>query len=274
MTSNTPKISVVTPAYNAEKYIAETIESILNQTFEDYEFIIIDDCSTDKTAEIIKEYSDKDPRITYNRNQKNLGIAGNRNRGISLAKGEYVVWQDADDISLPTRLEEQVKFMEANPKVGICGSYLQFFDDKGDHSIRKYAADDKSLRSTIFRFSPVAQPSAMLRRKALEEAGEYDLRWPPAEDLDMSFRIGSKYQFANIPKVLVRYREHPNSATFSKLKKMELSTIAIRNEHAKKSGYKMTFGDWLYNQVQFLSIFIVPPKIKIAIFNLIRNSRG
>ncbi len=267
-----PSISVITPVYNAEKYIAETIESVLAQTFKDFEFIIIDDQSKDKTRKIVEDFARKDRRIKYFINEKNLGIAGNRNRGLSLATGKYIAWQDADDISLPTRLEKQFKFLEANPKVAICGSYLQFFDDKGDHGVRKYSADDASLRRTIFRFSPVAQPSAMIRKSSLDKVGKYDLRWPPAEDLDMSFRLGSKNKLANIPEVLVRYREHPNSATFSKLKTMEMNTIAIRQYHAAHSGYSMTLGDRVYNVLQHISIFLIPAKLKIWLFDRIRNS--
>lgn len=267
-----PVVSVITPVYNAEKYIAETIESILGQTFDDFEFIVIDDQSTDKTRMVVEKYAKQDSRIKLYRNKKNLGIAGNRNRGVSLARGKYIVWQDADDISLPTRLEKQFTFMESNPDVAICGSSLQFFDESGDLSVRRYATDDATLRSTIFRFSPVAQPSAMIRKKSLESVGEYDLKWPPAEDLDMSFRIGARYKLANVPETLVRYREHPNSATFKKLKTMELNTIKIRQKYSVGYGYKMTLADKVYNILQYVSIFIVPPKFKIWLFDQIRNS--
>jgi len=270
--TNKPKVSVVTPVYNAEKYIAETMDSIINQSFHDFEFILVDDCSTDGTAEIIERYAKDDERIKLYRNEKNLGIAGNRNKGISFATGKYIVWADADDVSVKERLQLQYDFMESHPKVGICGGFLQFFDYTGDKGIRKYAPDDTSLRKTIFRYSPVAQPSAIIRKSCLDEAGKYDLAWPPAEDLDMSFRIGSKYEFANIQQILIRYREHPNSATFKKLKKMELSTIAIRNKYSRVSGYTMTFADKVYNCLQYISIFIVPPKFKIWLFSKIRNS--
>jgi len=268
-----PKISVLTPAYNAEQFIGETIECILNQSFKDFEFIIIDDCSIDSTAKIIKSFQKKDDRIKYFKNKKNLGIAGNRNKGLGLAAGKYVVWQDADDISLPNRLKKQYEFMEKHPKVGICGGYLQFFDETGNRGVRKYATKDESLRKNIFRFSPVAQPAAILRKSCIDEAGKYDLRWPPAEDLDMSFRIGSKHKFANLAEIIIKYREHGNSATFKRLKTMELNTINIRKIYSKGWGYHPTFADYMYNVFQYISIFIVPPKLKIAVFNKLRNSK-
>ncbi|MBA4321165.1 MAG: glycosyl transferase, partial [Flavobacterium sp.] len=228
MNNNEPKISVLMPAYNAEKYIAEAIESILNQTFKDFEFIIVDDCSTDKTWEIIQEYTKKDERIVALKNEKNLGIAGNRNKLIGMAKGKYIVWQDADDISFPERLNHQHCFMEENREVGICGGWLEFFDDSGKTSVRKYKTDDANIRKTIFRFSPVAQPGAIIRKKVIDEVGQYDLNYPPAEDLDMSFRIGKEYKFANLQEAVIKYRENKAGATFSKLKFIELKTISIR----------------------------------------------
>jgi len=266
------KVSVVTPAYNAEKFLPEAIESILNQSYQNFEYIVIDDCSIDKTRKIIQHYGKKDKRIIAVSNEKNLGIAGNRNKGVSLAKGEYLIWQDADDISLPRRIERQVAFMDRHPKVGICGGFLQFFDQSGLRERRKYASDDKTLRSKIFRYSPVAQPAAIIRKKCLDEAGEYDLNYPPAEDIDMSFRIGRKYHFANLQETVIYYREHLNSATFRKLKIMELNTLKIRRKYVKGWGYKMTLADTVYNILQFYSIFIIPPKWKIWLFNKIRNS--
>lgn len=271
--SNSPKVSVITPAYNAEKYIEESVESILNQTFTDFELIVIDDCSTDKTWEIIQKYAGKDKRVVAVKNEKNLGIAGNRNKGLSLARGEYIVWQDADDISLPGRIEKQYMFLESHLDTGIVGGFLQFFSDDGTSSgVRKYHADDADLRKRIFRYSPVAQPASMIRKRCLNEVGEYDLKYPPAEDIDMSFRVGMRHKFANLQEVVLKYREHPNSATFTRLKKIELSTMEIRRKYSKGFGYKMTVFDIVYNIAQFISIFIVPPRVKIWLFDKIRNN--
>ena len=271
--NSTCKISVLTPAYNAEKYIEEAIESILNQTFTDFEFIIIDDCSTDKTWEIIQKYKEKDKRIVAIKNEKNLGIAGNRNRLKKLAKGKYVVWQDADDISMPDRLKHQYEFMEANEQVGICGGWLEFFNDKGQSSVRKYKEKDEDLRKNIFKFSPVAQPGAIIRKSVLDEMGDYDLNYPPAEDLDMSFRIGRQYKFANLQEVVIKYRENDNSATFTRLKTTELKTISIRLKYTGDKFYKMTGGDHFYSIAQYISVFLVPTKFKIFLFNVLRNSK-
>lgn len=118
-------ISVVMPVYNGEKYLREAIDSILNQTCTDFEFIILNDASTDETEEIILSYDD--PRITYARNETNLQIANTLNKGIALAKGKYIARMDADDISLPERFERQIKFMEDNPDIDVCGCSMKTF---------------------------------------------------------------------------------------------------------------------------------------------------
>jgi glycosyltransferase involved in cell wall biosynthesis len=266
------KVSVLMPAYNAEKYIDESIESILNQTFADFELVIIDDCSTDKTWEIIQKYKEKDKRIIAIKNEKNLGIAGNRNKLKKLARGIYVVWQDADDISMPDRLKHQYEFMEVNQSVGICGGWLEFFNGNGQNSVRKYKEKDEDLRKNVFRFSPASQCAAIIRKSVLDEMGDYDLNYPSAEDLDMSFRIGKKYKFANLQELVLRYRENDNGATFTRLKTTELKTISIRLKYADDKFYRMTAGDHFYSISQYISVFLIPTKFKIFLFNLLRNS--
>lgn len=261
------------PVYNAEKYIGEAIESILNQTFTDFELIIIDDCSIDKTWGIIKEYAKKDGRIIIFRNENNLGIAGNRNLLISAAKGKYVVWQDPDDISMPCRIEHQYNLMEENGEVGICGGWLQFFDGNGKTSIRKYKEKDAEVRKTIFNFSPVSHGCAIIRKSVFEQTGLYDLNYPLAEDLDMSFRIGKKYKFANLQEVIIKYRQNNGGATFSKLKAMEYCTISMRLRYSDSVHYKMSALDHVYNITQYISALVIPAKLKIYLFNLLRNSR-
>lgn len=266
------QLSVLMPCYNAEMYIKEAIESILNQTYEDFEFIIIDDHSTDNTWLIVQEYAQKDNRIRAYKNDINQYIAKNRNILLSFAESKYIAWMDSDDISLPNRLENQIKVMEKNPEIGICGGFLEFFDDNYNNtSIRLYKEFDQELRKTIFKYSPVAQPASMVRLEVYNKVGVYNEKYPPAEDLDMSFRIGKFYKFYNLQDIIIKYRVNENSATFSNLKKMELSTLKVRYEN--KNFYKYTFLDILYNITQLLFIFIMPSEFKIKLFNIIRNTK-
>jgi len=266
-------ISVVMPAFNAEQYIAESIQSILDQSFDNFELIIIDDASTDRTFEILCEYAKKDSRIRVFSNEKNLGIAGNRNLGVSLAVGKYLAWQDADDVSLPYRLEEQYQFLETHLDVGIVGGYLELFFGDSIQGVRRYAEGDLALRKSIFKYSPVAQPAAMIRKDVLDRAGIYDLSYPPAEDLDMTFRIGMISKLANIPRILIRYRVSETSATGKSLKTMELNTLRIRRKYLFKAHYQASAIDIAYNLAHFFSVYLIPGKWKIKVFSLLRDNR-
>ena len=127
--NNSPKISVVMSCYNRENFVRDAIESILNQTYTDFEFIIIDDCSTDKTPEIIQEYADKDNRIVYIRNEENMDYNYNLRKGFKLAKGEYIARMDDDDISLPERFEKQVSYLDEHPDITVLGSLIDIFGE-------------------------------------------------------------------------------------------------------------------------------------------------
>jgi len=269
----TPLISVLMPAYNTDRYIGEAIESILNQTFKEFELIIIDDASTDRTWEVIQKYAKLDKRIHAEKNSHNLYIANNRNKLIGMARGKYIAWQDADDISVKERLEKQYAFLENNPPVGIVGGYLLFFDESGGTSIRKYSQDDTDLRKTIFRYSPVAQPTAMIRRECFHMVGLYDPKYPPAEDIDMSFRIGRHWKFANLPYITLKYREHYISATFNRLKKIEQSTLEVRYKNDGQFGYRMSLFDKVFNLLQYFSIYFIPAYTRIRMFNFFRNTK-
>lgn len=271
----TPLVSVVMPAYNSEKYISEAIESVLNQTFKDFEFIIVNDGSTDNTFNIIKEYARKDKRIKVINNKKNCGISKTRNNGIKLARGKYIATHDSDDISLPTRFQEQLSFMEQHPEVGVVGAYIQIFDsDSGKIiGIRKYSNEDKVLRKNIFFYSPIAQPVSMIRKEVFSEVGYYDNNYPPTEDLDLWFKIGTKYKFSNINKILLRYRVNSNSATSSRTKLMEKLTIRIRWKNQNNPSYHFGPLAFTYNSLHFLSLYLIPSKFKLWLFGKLRDNK-
>jgi len=275
MTIKNPLVSVVMPVYNTEKYLAEAIESVLNQSFKNFEFIIVDDASTDAGLEIIKKYSAKDKRIKILQNEKNLGIAETRNRGILEAKGKYIATHDSDDISTLDRFQKQVDYLEKHNNVGVVGSYIEIFsEDRKNTSIRKYPENDKDLREIIFFACPIAQPTSMIRRDVFEKVGLYDKKYPPAEDLDLWFRIGTKYELANIPKILLKYRESLFSATTKKTRLMEKLSLKIRFKNWENSAYRFGLKAFLYNSVHLLSLFIIPSKFKILLFQKMRDKKN
>jgi len=274
MNYESPKISVVMPVYNAEAYLSEAIESILNQTFTNFEFIIIDDASTDNSHKIIEGYSKKDKRVVVLRNEKNLGIAETRTKGTKYAKGKYVAVADADDIFVLTRLEKQYNYLEGHSDCGVVGGFIELFDsDTGKIiGVRKYYEDDANLRKRLFLYCPVSQGVCMIRREVFDNLGYYDPKYPVAEDLDLWFRIGTKYKFANIQEILLKYRIHKNSSTISKIQKIETMTLEIRKKYSCGYGYSMTLFDRLYNLVIHITYF-VPYRFKIWVFNFIRDER-
>jgi len=271
MTNKNPKVSVLMPNYNCEKYLPEAIESILGQSFTDFEFIIIDDGSSDNSWEIIQEYTKKDERIVAIKNEENLWISWNRNKLLEMAQWKYIVWQDSDDLSTLDRIEKQYNYMKDHPEVWICGWWLQFFDENWNSSQRLYAESDSEIRKTIFKYSPLSQWASMYLLKAIRGAWWYDSKLTTAEDLDLSFRIWQNYKFANIKQVVLHYRQH-NSDTHRNLKQMEINSIKIRFKNNKSEFYAMSFWDKLYNSLQYLSVYLIPSKLKIKLFNLIRNS--
>jgi glycosyltransferase involved in cell wall biosynthesis len=270
--TKSPVVSVLLPVYNAEKYIAAAIESVLRQTFKDFEFIIIDDCSSDRSWEIVKKYSKQDKRIVALRNEHNLKGCNTLNKGLKLVRGKYVARVDHDDWSYQDRLEKQFKFMESHSDVGIVGGVMEIINETGKViGKRKYNLSDREIRRKFFWYSPFSHPLVMIRKSVLDKVGYYNPAFAPADDYELYFRIGKESKFANLPDVLLKYRVVTNSMTHSLTKKMELATLKVRNIYAKDKHYKMNKIDKLFNVVQFISIFTIPSGIKIRLFSLLRG---
>lgn len=269
----TPEISVVLPVYNAEKYISTAMSSILKQSFRNFEFIIIDDHSSDNSWEIIQQYARKDKRIIALRNNRNLKGCATLNKGLALAKGKYIARVDNDDWSYPYRFDKQYSYLEAHPQVGIVGGVMEIMNEEGKIlGKRKYHISDQEIRKSIFRYSPFSHPLVMIRKSILDKIGYYNSEYVPADDYELYFRIGKVSKFANLPEVLLKYRIVSGSMTHNLTKKMELATISVRRKYSHDTPYKMSFIDELYTFLHYLSVYIFPSKLKMRLFNLIRNS--
>lgn len=270
MINELPKISVLMPAYNTEKYIGEAIESVLNQTFKDFEFIIIDDGSTDRTWEVIQEYAKKDRRIIVLRNEENLKICKTLNRGIEIAKGNYIARMDADDWSYPDRLQKQLVFMEAHPDVVISGGTMEVCDKQLQAKNRRgYNLTDDTIREKLFRYSPFCHPTTIYRTDVARKVGGYNEMYHPADDYEFYFRMGLEGKFGNIHDAVLKYRVIANSMTTGGMKKMETETIVIRKKYS--SLYHAKLLDKLYNLLHSILIHITPTTIRMRIFNFIRS---
>jgi len=224
-------ISVLMPVYNAQKYIKVALESILNQTFTDFEFIIINDGSSDESLKIIEGYALQDARIKVV-NRENKGLIKTLNEGLKLAKGKYIARMDADDISLPLRFERQLQYLEEHSDCIAVGTFATLIDSDGDvigpmGSLQRHSEiDDAHLNG---KGGAIVHPSAMFRRKVVLEAGGYLDDFAYAEDLELWLRLAEVGKLANIPEALFLYRQHLGSIGYIK----RLSQF----ESAKKAVY-------------------------------------
>ena len=216
-----PKISVLLPAYNAQAYLRESIESILAQTFSDFELIIINDGSTDQSLEIMTSFKDSRIRII---NQENAGLPISLNRGIRLARGIYLARQDADDISLPNRFSEQIQFLDRHPQCALLGSWADIvLENLPTNRYLRHPQSNGEIQVKLPFFNCFVHSSVMIRKSALEISGLYPEekeKFPP-EDYDLWLRIAKDFEVANLSQTLLLYRELPNSISRAKLQLMQ-----------------------------------------------------
>jgi hypothetical protein len=211
---------------NGELYLREAVESILNQTFRDFEFIIINDGSTDGTAAILEFYQKSDPRVRVY-GQENRGVGESLNRGCGLAQGKYIARMDADDIALSDRLARQIEFMEAHAEVDVVGGAVEFIDVTGKPLITvRYPETDYDIKSRAFsRQSPVVHPTALFRRDVFVSVGGYRPVFM-AEDYDLWLRFAQHGQLANLQEVVLKYRIHPEQVTCRSVSGLVMSALA------------------------------------------------
>ncbi len=238
--------------YNAETYLAEAIESILSQTFTDFELLIINDGSTDNSKKIINSFSDN--RIRLVDNETNIKLIATLNKGIDLARGKYIARMDADDISVPTRLEKQVTFMESHPEVGVCGSWFETFGN--EKKTVKYPEKDEDILMMLLHQTPFCHPTIIFRKEVFEKNS---IRFLPeflhAEEYDVWVRLAGNTRFANIPEVLLFYRQHEASVSNSFKDIQTKNTFRIIRQAFKKAGVEVSDEEiFLYRDIAY-SVF-------------------
>ena len=210
MTQNHHKVSVIMSVYNGEGHIHDAVQGILAQTFTDFEFLIINDGSTDKTGDILRNFSD--PRIKVIDNGANIGITKSVNKGLQLACGEYISRMDHDDIPLPYQLAKQVTFLEQNPGIGMTAGWVDIIDERNNQkSIWKADRDNlipEDIFFTLFFENCIAQSSIMIRREILKQLGGYNEALRVVEDYELWNRVAKVTKIKKIPEVLVIRKEH------------------------------------------------------------------
>lgn len=224
---------------NVERFLAESIQSILGQTFTDFEFIIVDFGSTDKTKAIISSYAAKDSRIRLHE-ISSCGLAEARNAGCSLARGQYIAIMDADDISVPDRLMLQAAFMQEHPEVGLLGGVTECIDATGASlPIRShdFPYEDGEIRAALAVRCPFCQPTVLIRKDAFVLAGGYRRVFAQAEDYDLWLRISEHFQCANLKESLLKYRIHPYQVSMRRRSEQTLCVLAAQaSAAARKTG--------------------------------------
>ncbi len=268
MQKNKPFVSVLMTAYNAENYIGLAIQSILDQTYKNFEFIIIEDCSKDRTWEIIKDCASIDKRIIAIRNEKNLNAGRSSNKGLKLCKGKYIVRMDADDWSYPDRIEKQVQYMENNPNVCVSGGAMVICDeDLQPKGIRHYATEDKEIRSRMLRLNQIPHPASIWRKETLKKTKLYPTNLGMSEDYALTLEISQYGLLGNIDNTLIKFRVHINSISNSKMALQQKATLLISDKAIREYGYKETTRDKVWKLLQRITMHTVSPKLKRWLLN-------
>lgn len=233
-----PEISVLLPVYNSEKYVFEAVQSILQQSYSDFELIILNDGSQDDSEKIIRSFTDQ--RIQYIRNEKNIGLIATLNNGLKIAKGAFIARMDADDIALPNRLEQQVHFLRNNPDVGMCGThFIPFGKNNASAPVLPHLNDE--VRMTLIFRSAMAHPSVMMRKGLIDEFNlSYHVDYPAAEDYKLWTDFALHGKMVNLKEVLLKYRVHENQITQTKVEQKETSLKKIHADFFNALGVSAT----------------------------------
>lgn len=228
-----PKISVIMPLYNGEKYLKEAIDSILNQTYSDFELLLINDASTDSTETIINSYHDY--RIVYIKNEENLGLIKTLNKGLDLAKGEFIARMDQDDISLPERFEKQIAILEKNPEIGVCGTWFTLFRENQKDWAVEHPESNDSIKIGLLTSCLIGHPTVMMRKKAIANH-KYDTDYQASEDYELWTRLIRITQFYNIQESLLQYRFHDTNMSVLENSVQVTNTKIITGNQLKDIG--------------------------------------
>ena len=255
---NTPLVSIVLPAYNREQYITASIESILQQTYVNWELIIVDDCSTDNTLNIIQSF--KDSRIKVLKNDINSGVSITLNKAISFASGDYIFRQDSDDISLPDRLKKQILFLETHRHIDICGAWMQVMNEE---IILKYPEFCNQIEAAMLLSYPMASPSIVFRKNVFKKFRfQNDLR--SGEDYQLLSEAITYFKAYNLQEVLVLYRKHDDQISTHHFNSQRMADIEIQLSILKK----IDFDTQLYNDDFIKKMFFINEYFTVKEFSL------
>jgi glycosyltransferase involved in cell wall biosynthesis len=275
-TKNHPLISVIIPVFNGNGYLPAAIQSILSQTYRHLEVIAIDDGSTDNSFEILKRFAKIDSRMRIYRNAKNLNIANTLNRGIKLAKGQYIARMDADDVALPHRIERQIRYLKLHPEIVIVGGQVRTIDTEGRALGRKlFPTSNKQIRESLYTSNPIQHPTAIINRALLpKNFSWYNPALPPAEDYDLFFRLGKYGNYHNLSCFVLQYRQYLGSSTFKNPLNTFNVTKKVRHLAVSKYGYIPSVRAKLVHSLQVAIVSLIPTFLIYPLYVLVRGIRS
>ncbi|MDB5302576.1 MAG: glycosyl transferase family 2 [Phycisphaerales bacterium] len=239
--SNTPTISVLMPVYNADKHLREALDSILGQTFGDFEFLCVNDGSTDDSPTVLREYAERDPRVRIV-TKTNGGVTSALNAGLKIARGEFVARMDADDIAIPDRFAAQLEHFREHPECVAVGCHVMMMDASGvDHERATPITTHEEIAASLWEGHGGALPhfGAMMRRSAVEKIGLYREEFRTAQDLDLFLRLSEIGRLENVPRVLMRYRVHEGSVGAARSQEQARNAREILRQAYERRGQKL-----------------------------------
>ena len=241
--------------WNGERYLRTDVESLLAQTYRDFELLVVNDASTDQTPTILSQFAQQDPRIRIITNSINLGLTKSLNRALKETQSDFIARMDADDIALPTRLQKQVAFLDAHPDVGIVGTAYQFINDAGDLVGEKHPpTQDHALRRALIRFNPFLHSSVMVRKTLLDRVHGWDETYRRAQDYDLWMRAAPLTKLANLPEVLMQKRFTIGMISYAKEREQIRSALRVRLLAIRRKQYRI-----------WSMIFLVKPFLAIIL---------
>lgn len=271
--SQQPLVSVVMPVYNASPFLADATESILTQTYRHFEFIIVDDGSTDKSRQILQQYAQKDKRVIILKNRIHQGVSKTVKKAINHARGKLIARMDADDIALPDRLAKQTAYLKQHPATVAVGGQCLVIDEKGNEIGKKtFPTDHISIYRSMFAFFPIQEPTLMIARHRLPKGFVfYAKNGNIAEEVELIFKLFRYGAVENMPDVLLQYRLHANNSSLKNVRQTFYLTLKARLKAVFFYGYLPTLKDVFTTLLQLLIVTFLPQQLTLFLYQQLRR---
>lgn len=266
-------ISVVMPVYNAGAFVVEAVNSILNQTYRNFEFIIVDDASTDGSWRMLQKLAKGDKRIVLLRNGRNLGVSSTVKKAIKLTKGKYIARMDADDVCYPRRLEKQLAYLKENRDVVAVGSQCDVIDKSGRLTgVKTFPEEHYDIYRYIFTLIPIQQPTMMIARSRLPKDFAYYIDgMNTAEEIELIFKLFKFGKLANLDETLLAYRIHDKNISLQDVRRTFFLTLIARFRGVIFHGYRPSLSGIMVTLLEALAVAILPRSVVIWLYNEVRS---